>query len=375
MPEYPFARLDRIIRERRSRGERVLAFNVGDPDLPTPPFVVEALAAAVRNPEDRGYSSSEGERWFREAVSGWYSRRFGVELDPDSEVCALTGSKEGLTNVARAFVEAEDKVVVPDPAYPVYGIGGALLLGARPSPRLLSPRDGFRMNIEAADLKDVKLLYVNYPHNPTGAVADLEDLKAVVEAARSSGTLVCYDNAYSEMTYGSYVAPSILQVDADRDTSIEVHSLSKTFAMTGYRIGFAVGNRDAIRGLKAIKSQVDSGPPKFVQRAAKVALDSYKTSRRPKEVERSVREYHSRLELLARGLRRLGLKAEVPPATFYLWQRVEGSSTAFAEWLLRRGVVVTPGTAFGRGGKGYVRWSVTRPEEAIEEALGMMEES
>ncbi len=372
LPEYPFARLDEIIRARKKKGQKVLAFNIGDPDLPTPSFIVDELASAIRSAEYQGYSSSDGEGWFREAVAGWYSKRFDVRLDPDSEVCALMGSKEGLINVARAFVEEGEKVMVPDPGYPVYGIGGSLLLGAKPKARLLTRKNGYRMNLRTEDLKGVKLLYVNYPHNPTGAVANRKDLEAMVEAAKESGTLICYDNAYSEMTFGSYIAPSILQIDADKEVSLEVHSCSKTFAMTGYRIGFAVGNRDAIRGLKAVKSQVDSGPPKFIQRAAKVALDSYSSSRRPKEVEASMKIYRRRLEVLAQGLERLGFEAHPPEATFYLWQGVGGGSADFAAKLLRVGVVVTPGTAFGRGGEGYVRWSVTRPTEVIKEALDAM---
>jgi LL-diaminopimelate aminotransferase len=375
LPEYPFAKLDEIIRTRKRRKERVLAFNVGDPDLPTPSFIVEALAEAIRNPEDQGYSSSDGEKWFKEAVADWYSKRFDVQLDPDTEVCALTGSKEGLCNVARAFVDAGDKVMFPDPGYPVYGIGGAQLMGARSLPRPLSPVDGFKMNLTQRDLKGVKLLYVNYPHNPTGAVADSKDLERLLDAACESGTLVCYDNAYSEMTYGSYTAPSILQVDKDKEASVEVHSCSKTFAMTGYRIGYAVGNKEAIGGLKAIKSQVDSGPPKFIQRAAKAALDSYTSPRRPREVEASIKVYEGRLKLLAGGLGRLGYEVHVPEGTFYLWQHVDDTSAAFAERLLRVGVVVTPGTTFGGGGEGYVRWSVARPTEVIKEALYIMKES
>jgi LL-diaminopimelate aminotransferase len=375
LPEYPFAKLDEIIRARRQRNEKVLAFNVGDPDLPTPSFIVQALAESIRNPEDQGYSSSDGEKWFKEAVADWYYKRFDVQLDPDREVCALTGSKEGLGNVARAFVDAGDKVMFPDPGYPVYRIGCAQLMGARSLPRHLDSADGFKMDLTPQDLKGVKLLYVNYPHNPTGAVADSRDLERLVDAASESGTLLCYDNAYSEMTYGSYIAPSILQVDRDKEVSIEVHSCSKTFAMTGYRIGYAVGNRDAIRGLKAIKSQIDSGPPKFIQRAAKAALESYSSSRRPPEVEAYTKIYEGRLKLLAEGLGRLGYQVRAPEGTFYLWQHVEEASAAFAERLLAVGVVVTPGTTFGGGGEGYVRWSVARPTEVIKEALDMLKES
>jgi LL-diaminopimelate aminotransferase len=231
------------------------------------------------------------------------------------------------------------------------------------------------MSLKAADLKGVKLVYVNYPHNPTGAVAEREDLEGLVNAARESSTLICYDNAYSEITFGSYVAPSILQIDEDKETSVEIHSCSKTFSMTGYRIGFAVGNKAAIGGLKAVKSQVDSGPPKFIQRAAKVALDTYSSSSRPPEVEGAVRTYGERLKLLADGLGRLGHDVAVPRGTFYLWQQVDGDSATYVEGLLKLGIVVTPGETFGQAGAGYVRWAVSRPSEVIKEALGMMEGS
>ena len=374
LPQYPFAKMNEAIWLRRERGEKVLSFNVGDPDLSTPSFIVEALVEAVKDPLYQGYSSSEGEKWFRESVAEWYAKRFGVQLDPENEVCALMGSKEGLANVARAFVDTGDGVMYPDPGYPVYGIGAAMLLGAKSIPRPLSATGAHKMNLEARDLKGVKLLYANYPHNPTGAVADRRDLEEVVSAAKESNTLVCYDNAYSEMTFASYVAPSILQIDTDKETSIEVHSCSKTFAMTGYRIGFAVGNRRAINGLKAIKSHVDSGPPKFIQRAAKIALDSYKSSSRPLEVEAAVMVYKKRLDLLANGLRALGYSIRAPMGTFYLWQPVEGTSAAFAEKLLRAGVVVTPGAVFGAGGEGFIRWAVTKPAEVIAEALNALKE-
>jgi LL-diaminopimelate aminotransferase len=375
LPQYPFAKMDEAIRRRRELGEKVLAFNVGDPDLPTPQFIADALAESVKDAEFQGYSSSEGESWFREAVAEWYSKRFGVQLDPKTEVCALTGSKEGLANVARAFVDPSDTVMFPDPGYPVYGIGGALMLGARALPLRIRDNDGYKMEVNSRTLWGVKLLFANYPHNPTGAVVDVRYLGRLVEAAKETGTLICYDNAYSEMTFDSYVAPSILQADEDKEVSIEVHSCSKTFAMTGYRIGYAVGSKEAIRGLKAIKSQVDSGPPKFIQHAARVALNSYTSSHRPKEVAAMVDTYKDRLSLLSSGLQALGYKGEAPQGTFYLWQRVDGSSLEFAERLLAAGIVVTPGTTFGPGGEGFVRWAVTKPQEAIKEALNAVEET
>ncbi len=370
IPPYPFARMEEAIQERRRKGQKVIAFNIGDPDVPTPGYVVEAMASALRDGEYQGYSSADGEPWFKQAVADWYRKRFGVDLDPSTEVCALMGSKEGLANISRAFVNPGETVLCPDPAYPVYANGGTLLIGGKPDFYPASQK--ISGHLDRSRLRGARLVYVNYPHNPTGLVADEADLRKVVDDARGSECLICYDNAYSELTFGGYRAPSILQLDREKDVSIELHSCSKTFAMTGYRIGFAVGNSKAISGLKKVKSQIDSGPPKFVQHAARVALQGYAGQDPPKEVREISRTYEDRLGLFVRGLGELGMQAEMPKGTFYLWQRVPGTSEDFTEKLLDMGIMVSPGSAFGDGGEGYVRWSLTQPADVIEEALELM---
>jgi|YelNatPaOPRAMG01_1025707.scaffolds.fasta_scaffold03505_13 LL-diaminopimelate aminotransferase len=365
IPPYPFAKSEEMIRVKQKKGEKVLDFSVGDPDLPTPSFIMEALKDATGDDHYRGYSNSAGELWFREAVAEWYRKRFDVNLDPATEVCALIGSKEGLVNISRAFLNPGDKVLHPDPGYPVYANGATLLFGAIPIP--YEP-----VGITDWDPDGVKLVFLNYPHNPTGTVMRGEVLHELTKSTSKAGALVCYDNAYSEVTFGEHKAPSILQIDVEKKCSIEFHSCSKTFSMTGLRIGFAVGNAKAIAGLKLAKSQVDSGPPKLVQLAAKVALDSYVGSSRPKEVESMVNTYRKRMEILVCGLRELGFDVRPPAGTFYLWHRVAIPSSQFTEVLLNYGIAVTPGVVFGPRGEGYVRWSVTQPEPLIREALEMM---
>ncbi|MEM3267618.1 MAG: aminotransferase class I/II-fold pyridoxal phosphate-dependent enzyme [Conexivisphaerales archaeon] len=369
LPEYPFARMEEIIRKRRSLGQKILAFNIGDPDLPTPDFITDALIYAVKRNDYAGYSSADGEPWFREAVAEWYRRRFGVEIDPESEVCALIGSKEGLANIARAFVDKDDTVLYPDPGYPVYANGAARLSGGK-AVRYVLKNDSFLPDLSDASPLHAKLLYLNYPHNPTGAVIDREELAGIVEEFASSDTILCYDNAYSEITFSGYTAPSVLQCSKDHTGLVEFHSCSKTFCMTGYRIGFAVGDKRAIDALKKVKSQIDSGPPKFIQYAASVALQSYTGSSKPNSVQEVADVYYKRMSELCKGLEELGYKAKMPRATFYLWQKTDDAS--YAEKLLERGILVTPGNAFGDAGKNYVRWSLTQPMEVIYEALELM---
>jgi LL-diaminopimelate aminotransferase len=373
IPSYPFAKLEERVRQKKEKKEKLLNFAIGDPDLPTPKFIVKALAEAAQKAEYSGYSSSAGEPWFRAAVAEWYHKRFRVELDPDTEVCALTGSKEGLANLGRAFLNPGDHVLCPDPGYPVYSNGATLLSGGVPVTYPVTTRDAFDFKIMEGNLEGCKLIYANFPHNPTGAVAFDTHMKALVDGAAATGALICYDNAYSEITFGDFTAPSILQFDRNKECSVEVHSCSKTFSMTGFRIGFAVGNREAIGALKKAKSQVDSGPPKFVQHAARVALESYEDRRRPVDVELMRRTYEQRLTLLRQGLEKLGLRAEMPKGTFYLWQKVSAPSEDFIEKLIQTGIVVTPGSAFGAGGGGYVRWAATQPIKAVEEAISLLE--
>ncbi|MDG6933373.1 MAG: aminotransferase class I/II-fold pyridoxal phosphate-dependent enzyme [Nitrososphaerota archaeon] len=372
IPPYPFVKMEQLARERRRKGLKVLSFSIGDPDLRTPDFILDAMSEAARDPAYSGYSSSDGEPWFKEAVASWYKKRFGVDLDPGSEVCALIGSKEGLANISRGFVNEGDIVVCPDPGYPVYANGSAILIGGLAKSLRLNEENGFRPNADRSLFRGAKVVFANYPNNPTGAVISINDLSRLAEDVTGEGAIFCYDNAYSEITFGDYVAPSVLQTRSDREGLVEFHSCSKTFSMTGLRIGFAVGDRRVIDGLKKVKSQVDSGPPKFIQHAAKAALESYTGSARPSVVQSFVNVYRDRLERLARGLDMLGFKVKPPSGTFYLWQKVDGTSEEFAQRLANRGVLVTPGTAFGQGGEGYVRWSLTQSTELIDEALKLI---
>jgi|BEDMetMinimDraft_2_1075160.scaffolds.fasta_scaffold00005_17 LL-diaminopimelate aminotransferase len=372
IPPYPFAEMERIIREKRERGEEIFPFNIGDPDLPTPDFIVEAAADALSDPEYSGYSSSEGELWFREAVAEWYHRRFGVELDPHTEVCSLIGSKEGLTNIARVFANPGDKILYPDPGYPAYRNGGALLIGLNPVPYTL---DGtYQPKVDELDIKNSKLVFVNYPHNPTGAVVQESTLRRMIEMAREQGALLCYDNAYSEITFDGYRAPSLLQFSNDFEGLVEFHSCSKTFSMTGYRIGFAVGDRKAISGLVKLKTQVDSGPPKFVQYAAKVALESYTGQDRPRIVREMVEIYKKRLKTIVRALNEIGSPVEMPASTFYLWHKVPKASAEISKNLAKVGILVTPGTTFGQLGENFIRWSLTVRTELVEKATEYLSE-
>jgi LL-diaminopimelate aminotransferase len=369
VPEYMFALLDEKVNEKRKEGIDIITFGVGDPDLPTPDFIVDELCASVREGETH-YSSSEGEDFFREAVANWYKVRFGVDLDPEREVVALIGSKEGLVDIARAFVNPGDRVIVPDPAYPVYRYGATALCRGVPVEMPLTEDNGFLIDLDSIYKGEkAKMMFFNYPNNPTGAVADEKFLKEVSEFGKEEGLIVCHDNAYSEITY-DHVAPSFLQFSRD---GVEFHSCSKTFNMTGFRIGFAVGGEEAISALKRLKSQVDSGPPVFIQRACAAALGSYRSAQKPACVSQVLRTYRERRDLLVRGLNDLGVKCQRPKGTFYVWARV-GNSMEFSSKLLDVGIVVTPGTSFGEHGEGYVRFSLTIPVERIKEALERMED-
>ncbi len=373
LPPYPFAEMEKVIAEKQRKGEEIISFGIGDPDLPPPKFVFDAMAEALKMPGMHNYSSSEGEKFFRDGVAKWFEERFNVKVNPDTQVCSLIGSKEGLANFTRAILNPGDKILCPNPSYPVYRQAASILNDNVPIEVLLESKNGFKPLIEEIAEQDFSCMFLNYPNNPTGAAADAVYLKKALDICREKDAYLCYDNAYSEMTYGTFKAPSILQVDKDMERSIEFHSCSKTFNMTGYRIGFAVGNEDMIRGMKKVKSQIDSGAPKFIQYAAAEALKQYSSGKPPKETRDIIALYEKRLDLLVNGLRRLGYRAEMPSGTFYLWVNVDGSSNEFASKLLDRGVVVTPGPAFGSGGEGYVRFSLTVDEKLVKRALEKIE--
>lgn len=368
LPSYLFAELEKTIEEKRREGVDIISLSIGDPDLPPPPFVLDALREESTNPKNHNYSFSQGEPYFREAVAEWYKRRFNVDLDPRREIVALIGSKEGLANIARAFINPGDKVLVPDPAYPVYANGSTLLNDGVPVVMPLLEENDFKPDLESLSLDGVKMMFLNYPNNPTGSIVTKDELKAIIDLAREKNIIVCYDNAYSEITFDGYRAPSILEVDGAMEVAIEFNSCSKTFNMTGDRIGFAVGNSELVEGLVKVKSQIDSGPPVYIQKTAVRALKSYVNGEPPEYVRWMNKIYAERRDTLLRGLREVGIEAKKPLATFYVWAKCGGSSIDFASKLLSVGVVVAPGVGFGKYGEGYVRFSITQPKERIKEA-------
>jgi len=374
LPPYLFAEMEKLILEKKKQGVNLISLSIGDPDLPPPPFVLDAIRKEASDPENHNYSFSQGEPDFRQAVAEWYKKRFNVDVNPENEVAALIGSKEGMANFVRAFVNPGDHVLVPDPAYPVYANGGTLLSEGSPVPMPLLEENGFKPNIETMDVKNAKAMFLNYPNNPTGAIADKSYLEKMVEVAKENNVIICYDNAYSEIAFDGYKASSILEIEEAMDVAIEFHSCSKTFNMTGDRIGFAVGNEQLIKGLVKIKSQIDSGPPVYIQKAAAKALGSYNGDKPPEYLKKVNLTYRERRDTLVKGLNSIGLKCKKPKATFYVWPNCNGSSMNFAMKLLKVGVVVTPGVGFGKYGESYIRFSLTRPKEEIKEACERISE-
>ncbi len=370
LPPYLFARIDAMKAEKARSGADIIDLGVGDPDLPTPPHVVEALCAAARDPANHHYPSYAGMPAFREAVAGWYGRRFGVDLDPGTEVLALMGSKDGIAHVPEAFVNPGDVVLAPSPGYPVYRTSTLFAEGVLHE-LPLTAENNFLPDLDAvpADVaRRAKLLFVNYPNNPTSAVAPPSFYDEVVAFAREHGIVVVSDNAYSEIAYDGYRAPSFLETDGAMEVGVEMHSLSKTYNMTGWRIGMAVGNPEILAGLGRVKTNVDSGVFDAVQHAGIAALSG------PQDcVAAACRVYEERRDVLVRGLRALGHDLAAPKATFYVWLPVEDSMAFAARLLDEAAIVATPGVGFGPHGEGYVRFALTRPVERIEEALARME--
>ncbi|HMK84176.1 MAG TPA: aminotransferase class I/II-fold pyridoxal phosphate-dependent enzyme [Candidatus Bathyarchaeia archaeon] len=374
LPPYIFADLERLQKDLERRRVDIISLGIGDPDLPPPRIITESLMDALNDSDSNNYPSSAGEEYFRKAVAEWYQKRFDVTLDPEREVCALIGSKEGLATVGRLILNPGDKALVPDPAYPVYAQGATILSDAVPAVFPLRPEDDFQPDFSNITVPDrTKLLFLNYPNNPTGAVATEKTLKATVDFCNDYGLVLCYDNAYSEVSFDSYRPPSPLQIDGAGSCTIEFNSCSKMFNMTGYRIGFAVGHEKIITGMKKLKTQVDSGTPKFVQKAASIALRRYFDNDLSRELRGNRRVVKERLDILAKGLRKIGLTATIPRATFYLWVNVEMDGVQFVKQLLKTGVVATPGSAFGNNGTNYVRFSVTQPTDKISEAVERIE--
>lgn len=367
IPPYLFAELDRKIEERRAAGVDVISLGVGDPDLPTPAHVVEALQEAAEDPATHRYPSYFGLPELRRAVADWYMERFGVELDPDTEVQPLIGSKEGIAHLAWALVDPGDEVLVPDPGYPVYDVG-TILAGGTPVPFPLDPDRAFLPDLGAARAGErTSLMWLSYPSNPTAAVAELPTFEEAVTFARDHDLLLAHDAAYSELTFDGYVAPSALQVPGAKDVTVEFGSASKTFNMTGWRVGWAVGNAEAIEALATVKTNIDSGIFDAVQRAAVAAL------RGPRESLDEARAiYAKRRDTVVAAFKELGWDLEPPKGSFYVWipTRDGTSSAEFAALLLdRAGVVVAPGVGYGANGEGYVRISTTLSDDRLAEAM------
>jgi LL-diaminopimelate aminotransferase len=367
LPPYLFAEIEKTMKEKKAQGVDLISLSIGDPDLPPPPVVVEALKEEAVNLKNHNYSLSQGEPEFRETVAEWCKKRFRIDLAQD-EIIALLGSKEGLANIARAFVNAGDHVLVPDPSYPVYNNASTILNDGVPVPMPLLQENGFKPDFDAVHTEKVKMMFLNYPNNPTSATVDKKFLKQAVEFARENDIILCYDNAYSEVSFDGYKAPSILEIDGAEDVAIEFHSLSKTFNMTGDRIAFAVGNKQLISGLTKVKSQVDSGPSVYIQKVAAKALATYKNDKPPAFLKENNKIYAERRDILVERLCAMGFKCDKPKATFYVWLNCNCSSIEFAAKLLSAGVVVTPGVGFGAHGENYVRFSLTQPKERIIEA-------
>jgi LL-diaminopimelate aminotransferase len=367
LPPYLFAEIEKVIKEKKAQGVDLISLSIGDPDLPPPPFVIASLKKEVANLKNHNYSFSQGEPDFRQAVAKWCKKRFRVDLASD-EVVALMGSKEGLANIARAFVNAGDRVLVPDPSYPVYNNGSTILNDGIPVAMPLLQENGFKPDFEAIHPEKVKMMFLNYPNNPTSATVGKKFLEEAVGFARENNIILCYDNAYSEVTFDGYKAPSILEIDGAMDVAIEFHSLSKTFNMTGDRIAFAVGNKQLVTGLTKVKSQIDSGPPVYTQKVAVKALASYTSHGTPQFLKKNNQILQERRDLLVETLCKIGYKCEKPKATFYVWVNCKGDSMKFATKLLDAGVAVTPGVGFGKYGEGYARITFTQPKERIKEA-------
>jgi LL-diaminopimelate aminotransferase len=369
LPPYLFIELDRKKKALADRGVDIISFGVGDPDLPTPDHIVRAMQEAVAMPAYHQYPFGRGLATFRQAVAAWFVRRFGVSLNPDTEVHALIGSKEGIGHFPLAFVNPGDVVLATEPGYPVYR-SSTVLCGGEYHPLPLRRDNGFLPDFDEIPLdilQRARLLFFNYPNNPTAAVAPVEFFKRVVEFAHRHRIIAAHDCAYSELYYDPAHRPtSFLAVDGAREVGIEFHSLSKTFNMTGWRVGWACGNPQLISALGAIKDNYDSGVFSAVQHAAVAALTG------PQEcIAANNAVYRERRDTFVAGLRRLGLDALSPEATFYVWTAVPRGSTsiAFAERLLPTGVVCTPGIGMGAAGEGYVRFALTVPVKRIIEAL------
>lgn len=369
LPPYLFVEIDCAKRKLQSEGNDVIDLGVGDPDLPTPPHIIERLKTAVDDPTNHRYSFTEGLRELREAIARWYDRRFGVSLDPDTEVLPLLGSKEGIAHAPLAWANPGDVVLVPDPCYPPYR-SGTILAGAEVVSLPLEEAAGFFPDLGAISQKAArraKLLFLNYPNNPTAAIAEKAQFQEAIDLAKEYEIAIAHDAAYSEISFDGYRPMSFLQLPEAKSIGVEFHSLSKTYQMTGWRVGWVCGNATLIAALSQLKTNLDSGIFQPLQWAGIAALDGDQAP-----LQEALAIYQHRRDLLIDGLAKAGWRISKPVASFYVWARVptQESSMAFAARVLEHAhVVLTPGVGFGPSGEGYVRLSLTLPTERIQEAV------
>jgi LL-diaminopimelate aminotransferase len=372
LPPYLFVRISRKIAARRARGLDVVSFGIGDPDLPTPRHIIDELCSASIDPSNHHYPETEGLPSLRAAISEWYKSRFNVKLDSEKEILPLIGSKEGIGHVSLCLVEPGDIAIIPDPGYPVYSIG-TMLAGGTSFALPLREENGFLPDFsEIPDniAQQARVLWINYPNNPTGAIAPPGFYSNVVKFASAHGIAVCHDAPYSEVSYDGYRPESFLETPGAMDIGIEFHSLSKTFNMTGWRIGMAVGNHSLINALFRVKSNLDSGIPQAIQHAAIKALKGPRDS-----ILKRNAVYQRRRDLLVDCLIKIGLETHPPKAGFYIWAKVPRGYTSeeLAEELLDQcGVVVTPGSGYGQYGEGYIRFSITVSDVQLEKGISLL---
>ncbi len=375
LPPYLFARIDELKEEALRKGTDLIDISIGDPDLPTPDHIVEAMKRAVEKPEHHKYPSYAGMLSYREAVARWYKGRFGVDLDPALEVLSLIGSKEGIGHIPLAFVNPGDIVLCPTPAYPVYSIG-TIFAGGEPYYMPLKEENRFFPDFSSIPedvLKRAKMMFLNYPNNPTSQTATVEFFREAIEIADRYDIIICHDNAYSELYFDGKKPISFLEVDGAMEVGVEFHSLSKTYNMTGWRIGFVCGNRQVISGLGKIKTNIDSGVFQAIQEAAIVALGSDESV-----LDRLRSVYQERRDVFVDGLQSIGLDVNRPEATFYVWAKVPGgfTSESFTVHLLEKaGILGTPGNGFGEPGEGYIRFALTVDAGRLGEAVSRIRDA
>ena len=375
IPPYLFAEIDRKIAEAKAKGLDIISLGIGDPDKPTLQPIVDEMHKAIDNPKNHDYPPYNGTEKFRKAACNWMKKRFDVELNPDTEMLANIGSKEAIAHVFFAFVDKGDYTLVPDPGYPVYH-NATIFAGGTPYEMPLLEENGYLPDFDKIPediAKKSKIMFLNYPNNPTGAVADLDFFKKAVDFCKKYDILLCSDMAYSEMTYDGYKAPSVLQVEGAKDVALEFYSHSKSYNMTGWRVGFVCGNAQAVKALGTIKNNIDSGTFKAIQDAAAVAFDVD-----PKYINDLNKMYQQRRDAAEEGFRELGWDIKPSKATFYLWLPVPKGMTSeeFVTVMLEKAnVVVPPGNGYGKYGEGYFRVALTKDVDTIKECIRRMKEA